>query len=120
VNSERLAELQRQRALVRDHLAWLDGEIASATGALPAASPNPVAPPPSAAAEPALFYEPDPVSAQLSARRGCFLYFAAAVFLFVLALGAIYFLRYRDHPLLFSTHDSGASAEKASSNSSRK
>ena len=30
--SDRLAELRRQRALLSEHLAWLDGEIAVATG----------------------------------------------------------------------------------------
>lgn len=34
--SDRLAELQRQRALIAEHLAWLDREIAAAS---PASSP---------------------------------------------------------------------------------
>jgi hypothetical protein len=40
--SDRLQELLRQRALVQQHLAWLDGEIAKAQGG-PAATP-PAAP----------------------------------------------------------------------------
>jgi hypothetical protein len=55
--SDRLQELLRQRALVQQHLAWLDGEIAAASGQEPvnpppASSPlrpvaRPAPPPPS-------------------------------------------------------------------------
>lgn len=36
---DRLAELRRQRALVQQHLAWLDAEIAAAEGEKPPATP---------------------------------------------------------------------------------
>ena len=40
--SDRLAELQRQRALAQEQLAWLDREIAKETGQAPvAAAPAP-------------------------------------------------------------------------------
>ncbi len=41
--SDRLQELLRQRALVQQHLAWLDGEIAEASGnqTAPSRSPAP-------------------------------------------------------------------------------
>lgn len=56
--SDRLQELLRQRTLVQQHLAWLDGEIAEASGnqndssrppAPRQAFPAPVTPPPPAA-----------------------------------------------------------------------
>jgi len=47
--SDRLTELRRQRALVQEHLAWLDREIAEASGA--DSSAGPVFPPSSAASD---------------------------------------------------------------------
>ena len=47
--SDRLTELFRQRALVAEHLAWLDREIAR-LGNAPAAHPGQAAPAPSAPA----------------------------------------------------------------------
>ncbi len=48
--STRLTELQRQRALLQEHLAWLDREIARETGGKTAAPvpvpPAPLPPPP--------------------------------------------------------------------------
>lgn len=45
--SERLTELQRQRALIQNHLSWLDREIAAAQGlpTSPQASPVPISTP---------------------------------------------------------------------------
>lgn len=37
--SERLRHLQRQQALLREHLAWLDQEIAAVTSATPETQP---------------------------------------------------------------------------------
>ena len=112
MNPERLAELQRQRALVRDQLAWLDREIAAASAdpapaALPAAPESPAA---IVGATPALdeIYQPDPVSTAARTRRGCLLLAFAVFLLGALSLTGIYFLRYRDRPLL------GASAENSS------
>lgn len=48
--SKRLTELQRQRALLQEHLAWLDREIAAAqSAAAPSATPTPVVASPSPA-----------------------------------------------------------------------
>lgn len=61
--SDRLPELLRQRALVQEHLAWLDREIAAASGA-------PLTPPPSALSDPSkltLRQTPAPASAPLPA-----------------------------------------------------
>lgn len=44
MTDDRLAELLRQRALVREHLAWLDREIATASGS-PDRPDAPVTPP---------------------------------------------------------------------------
>lgn len=38
---DRLQELRRQRALVQEHLAWLDGEIAAVSGQASASTPAP-------------------------------------------------------------------------------
>jgi len=43
MSADRLAELLRQRALLHEHLAWLDAEIAAASG--PAATASATAPP---------------------------------------------------------------------------
>jgi len=109
---ERLSELQRQRALVQAHLAWLDGEIAAASGralppgsgsradaALPTAAPGPAPAPASplpgadatADAEALLRqYGSDPASATAEVRRGCWVAFAGAF----LALGLFVLLWY--------------------------
>lgn len=42
--SDRLAELVRQRALVQEHLAWLNREIATAAEAAKAVAPTKLAP----------------------------------------------------------------------------
>jgi hypothetical protein len=103
--SDRLTELRRQRALLQQHADWLDREIAACLPAAPrptAAVPqpaNPVARPETPAVTEEL-YTPDPVSAGAQARRGCLLTVAVAALLFF-ALGAtIYFVYYRDRPLL--------------------
>lgn len=106
MNSDRLAELQRQREAVRQHLAWLDREIASVTGAsapmsgarspaTPPASPESLPVPPLAA------YEPDPLAAASTTKRGCLLTAGLLFLLGTLIMGAIFFVRYRDRPLLF-------------------
>lgn len=97
MNPQRLAELQRQRDLVREHLNWLDKEIAAELG--PASLPALTVIPALEAA--ASLPVPDAVGAATSARRGCFLVFATAMVLIVIALVAVYFLRYRDRPIIF-------------------
>jgi hypothetical protein len=93
-----LNELRRQRALVQQHLDWLDREITGA--APPPALPPPDPTPPVPTAAPV--YEPDPVGASQAARRGCLLYAALTLALLAAALVALYFWRYRDRPLLFA------------------
>lgn len=116
--SDRLAELVRQRALVQEHLAWLNREIAhaadlakatSATGAAPAALPPPgtsAVPPPAATATraptpPAVQavdadeiiarYQTSPVNVKQDVRKGCLLYFSAALVLLGLVVTVLYF-----------------------------
>lgn len=139
VNPERLAELQRQRNLVRDHLAWLDREIAASTGSGSAtSSPHGAANGPTAASAefrgttptasptPATessdglslktvgsSFQPDPGAAALQARRGCLMAMAIAVVVVCATFAAIYWLRYRDRPLFFAG-DKTESVEKLS------
>ncbi|HVU24406.1 MAG TPA: hypothetical protein VHE13_09805 [Opitutus sp.] len=105
MDPDRLAELHRQRAIVRDHLAWLENEIAASTGQPPPGRPAP--PPAPAPVPPGEFHDPAPNAAGTadSARRGCL--FATFVLLLVgaIALTAIYFVRYRDRPVIFMSHD---------------
>jgi hypothetical protein len=102
--SERLKDLQRQRALAQEQLDWLDREIARETGAAapPAPSPAPAAAAPTTAgpahseAEVEAMmaqYRSDPEALQTNVKRGCFLYFFVALGLLLLALLAFYFLR---------------------------
>jgi hypothetical protein len=116
--SDRLPELLRQRALVAEHLAWLEREIAASTGGrlLPAEhamprDPMPVPPRPGAglAAIPCLpaphatvaedaadeiigQYRVAPDLLKTDVRRGCLLYFAGALGLIALGVGLLYFL----------------------------
>ena len=115
MNPDRLAELQRQRAIVRDHLAWLENEIAAATGApaLPARSPAPRGQVTPASSEvPRADITADPVLAATSARRGCLLYAAALLLAGLVALTIIYFIRYRDRPLVFMSRDQPTESRK--------
>jgi cell division septum initiation protein DivIVA len=116
--SDRLNELQRQRALAQEQLAFLDREIAaekaksgmphtatySATPA-PAASPTPAAM--AAAAQRATTrlesalpadaekilaeYAAKPASIQSDVKKGCFLYFFLAMATLIAAVVALYF-----------------------------
>jgi len=98
--SDRLSELQRQRALAQEQLVWLDREIAKETGQAPvAAAPAPTAVPAPATPRAAVMdeaaaraaqeiiaqYEKPAGSLTQDARRGCFL-------VFFLALGAVVLL----------------------------
>ncbi len=110
----RLAELQRQRDLVREHLAWLDREIAAArdpaSGEIPSSPPAPGHLSESPASPGPVSTPPDPASAAAAARRGCFIFALVAALLLTSALTAVYLLKYRDRPLLFpeEPHDTGA------------
>ena len=115
--SDRLAELVRQRALVQEHLAWLNREIAAAataakttttltsdvttTPAAPAAGSVvvPIASTPTSpdTATPAdsdeiiARYQATPASVKQDVRKGCLLYFAAAFVVLGLVVIALYF-----------------------------
>lgn len=115
-DSPRLDELLRQRALLQEHLAWLDREIAAEqseqrapTGPSPspaAFSPTPndavaVRPQPAPAeveaaetqAEAILAENRTPMSKlQQDVRLGCFLYFVAALAAVAAGVVALYFL----------------------------
>jgi hypothetical protein len=117
VTPARLAELLRQRDLVREHLAWLDREIAGAAGAeRPGTAATPVAVDPRQAdalvteatdsLRAADVFQPDPVSAAQSTRRGCFVAIAIAFLVTFLTFAAIYFVGYRDRGILTGTRDS--------------
>lgn len=129
MNPSRLAELERQRALVREQLAWLEREIARessttppTTGAVALIRPpsnenaSRLAPyergPALASETPATAhtdaYEPDPKNAAQSARRGC-LFAAGAVFVLLIAgFLTVYFVRYSDRPMLLPSRSDDA------------
>jgi len=106
--SDRLDELRRQRALAAEEQARLDREIAAASGepapaptpasAAGAPAPQPVnlAPPvpPQVAAEAERIleqYRVAPDTLKTDVKKGCFLYFFAALALVGLAVVAFYF-----------------------------
>ncbi|MEY4940687.1 MAG: hypothetical protein RIQ93_2422 [Verrucomicrobiota bacterium] len=114
--SERLAELRRQRALVQEHLAWLNSEILSVENRIgaedtkvapsvkivrlapprpPAAAPPDVAPA-GAAVGPlaaAIYeeYKVPPETLRTDLRKGCLLYFAGALIVLALGLAVLFF-----------------------------
>jgi hypothetical protein len=112
--SDRLNELRRQRALLQQHMEWLDREIAAASGnARPA--PLPLQPPtpqmatsasklspiisvsltetPSPQDTDALLrqYASDPKDSEASVKRGCWIAFIAAFALLGLVMAVWYF-----------------------------
>lgn len=118
--SDRLNELQRQRALLQEHLAWLDREIvATQRGTQELAKPSPLPPTPAlsneaiaptvSAANPRPFadaaaaeraaeeimaqYQNEGKNLQSSVRRGCFMYFFLALGILTLGVMVLYFLR---------------------------
>jgi hypothetical protein len=108
--SDRIEELQRQRALLLDHLAWLEREIA-ASGGRPAGTAPPrsvVAPPKVPVTTPAIAVgsdaaDPDSMLRQFAAepenpakvRYGCIAAFVSGLLLISVALFGIYYLYYR-------------------------
>ena len=86
MNPSRLAELNHQRALVREQLEWLEREIArESSGSTPTQiTPSPApALAPTKPTEPVYVsaqvdaYQPDPVAAAIDTRRGCFVAIAS-------------------------------------------
>ena len=109
---DRLSELVRQRALILDHLAWLDREIASVTAkpVIPPLAPSPPspAPPPAAigaatvavtATPPNVLpteeildqYRVAPAALKKDVRKGCLLYFVGAFVLLGVVVAILYF-----------------------------
>jgi len=107
--SDRLKDLQRQRALAQEQLAWLDREIARETSGTPPAPAAAVSAlsaaglakaDPRPAAQPTAVGSADDIIAQYQSevrpvrdevKRGCFFYFFAAFGLVGLAILALYF-----------------------------
>jgi hypothetical protein len=100
--SERLSDLRRQRALVAEHLAWLDREIAAAgsealaTPVTPAPPANPGGGADLPAAEKILAeFRSEAERSPAKIRQGCLWTFGAGIALLILGVVAIYWLRYR-------------------------
>lgn len=115
--SDRLDDLVRQRALVQEHLAWLNREIATAAEAAKATTSAPPAPLPPAGASagpPAVIlasskaapasgvgaveadeimaqYQATPANVKQDVRKGCLLYFSAALLLLGLVVTVLYY-----------------------------
>jgi hypothetical protein len=105
--SDRSDELRRQRALLREHLAWLEREIAAEDGVSSPDLPPRLAQAPfnvtasdadrDAEAILAEFRRSSP-AIEAQTKRGCLLYFAGAVGLLlaaVLAVAYYYYVRHR-------------------------
>lgn len=113
-SADRLSELRRQRASIAEHLAWLDREIAAAEGRADPARPSeakaPIVPPnppvstpiiaPAVASGSVVDKEADLIleqhrvgtgDIQRDVRRGCFLYFAAALLAVAIGVAVLYF-----------------------------
>ena len=102
--SDRLKDLQRQRSLALEQLAWLDREIAAAGGTVPARTPGtspvvsaPVAPPAALSGESAVAaeaimakYKRETDSLPGKVKLGCFIYFAIACLIVGLGVLALY------------------------------
>ena len=113
--SDRLQELRRQRALVQEHLAWLDREVAALAGPqsapseprvdppvvlpaatvpliLPAVVAAPLAPEIAAVADSIIDeYRVPPETLKTDVKKGCFVYFFAALALVSLGVFGFYF-----------------------------
>lgn len=107
---DRLAELRRQRALVQQHLEWIDREIDAANGQVARASNPPEATPSSTLAtpvplratrsatsspatmEPWMGEEPRAANdVRQDVKKGCLLYFAAAIAAVIFTVAVLYF-----------------------------
>lgn len=101
--SERLRHLQRQQALLREHLAWIENEIARETPEGPSPVPplnpstNPTTPVQPAPEADALLekYAADERQNPADIRRGCFIVFASALALLGVGVVAMWLLFYR-------------------------
>jgi hypothetical protein len=119
VNPARLAELNHQRALVREQLAWLDREIAAESANLPpptaAAAAHAAPKTPSISSlelQAAEAYQPDPVSTSRDTRKGCFIAIAVMALLMIAAFAAIYVIHYSDRSLFFVSGEDNSASER--------
>lgn len=108
--SDRLTELQRQRALAQEQLAWFDREIARETGQAPAPVAPAMSPVVPLAAMPdtratldavtaraadeiiAQYKEKGPAGAASDAKKGCWLWFLFALGMFAICVVSLYFI----------------------------
>jgi hypothetical protein len=107
--SDRLAELQRQRALAQEQLAWFDREIAKETGQAPAppvpvpavVAPVPVVAPITPVTDAATAqvadeiiarYEKSPQNAAKDAKKGCYLWFIFGLGMLAICAVSIYLI----------------------------
>jgi hypothetical protein len=95
--ADRISDLRRQRELLREHLAWIEREIAAAEATYPSDRPGAPVPPqaapyeiPAEDAEAILAkYRKAPPSIGADTKRGCLAWFTAAmIFLALLAVAA--------------------------------
>lgn len=103
--SDRLADLQRQRALAQEQVAWFDREIARESRPMPATLPPAAVPaavkPLAATREPTAAeilarYQQDPVATEKDVKKGCYLYFACALGAVVFFAISVYLFYSRD------------------------
>ena len=108
--SERLRHLQRQRALLSEHLTWIDNEIArenqiqSAASIEVASKESPTPPPPQSVTAATAPAEADALIEKYAAderqnpddiRRGCLYVFISALILLIAGVTAVWLLFYR-------------------------
>ena len=134
---DRLNELLRQRALIQEHLSWLDRQIiAESDGISPLASPASTADHPEAGKQPLVStplpfdneglaqvavaqneqvaeaimadYKKDPERQRSDIKRGCFLYFIGALAFVSLVVFLFYFFYSRRHALEREQHTLGS------------
>jgi hypothetical protein len=101
--SERLHQLQRQQAILLEHLAWIEAQIELEAVPKELSTPRPVA------WQPAKLEDAQPIDADAlieryaekerqhpaDIRRGCLLFFLGTMALFALTITAVWWLRYR-------------------------
>ena len=101
--SERLRQLQRQQAILLEHLAWIEAQIALE------AIPKELSPPRPLTWQPEKLEDAQPIAADAlieryaekerqhpaDIRRGCLLFLIGTLALFALTITAVWWLRYR-------------------------
>ncbi|MBL9214921.1 MAG: hypothetical protein JNG83_05550 [Opitutaceae bacterium] len=104
--SERLKDLQRQRALAQEQVDWFDRQIAAETGAAtPPAAAAPAGPQPAAPASAPAAHDAEAAADRIMAqyreqskskpadiKRGCILYFVFGLGLLGIAFATVYIL----------------------------